>query len=127
MYTNFSEMRAKYEAAMKEKMLITLERDRVVGILSSMPPSGEDFGRNDTPVSEGRPTKQVKRAQPEAPSPAPGSQMAPSVSSGASQPKIDTPFPTDHRINPQLDIAKKSNLVNRLSTLKVSTTHEGRV
>ena len=33
----FRELRQKYETALKEKMLIKLERDRAVGLLASMP------------------------------------------------------------------------------------------
>ena len=32
-------MKQKYETALKEKMLIKLERDRAVGLLASMPPA----------------------------------------------------------------------------------------
>ena len=34
-------MKQKYETALKEKMLIKLERDRAVGLLASMPPPAD--------------------------------------------------------------------------------------
>ena len=53
-------MRSKYEAAMKEKMLITLERDRVVGILAAMPlPYAMDESTNQTPRTENVTQSQV--------------------------------------------------------------------
>lgn len=57
-------------------------------------------------------------------------QISPSVSSGPDRDhdvpmkKQDTPFPVDRRINPQLDSIGKSNLVNRLSSIRVNVTHE---
>ena len=124
-------MRSKYEIAMKEKMLITLERDRVVGILSAMPIPGMEEAAAQTAESDQKREKSKTKAPDTANTtylqqthpPAAHPQATPSVSSGASL-KVDTPFPVDSRVNPQLDIPTKSNLVNRLSTIRVTTTHE---
>jgi len=132
-----NEMRAKYESAMKEKMLITLERDRVVGILSAMPledprtPDVTDQSKapkTKEPSSANERPKSGRRSHQDSHGAA-ISQITPSVSSGPDSTetprvKMDTPFPLDQRINPQLDVCKKSNIINRLGTIRVSTTHE---
>ena len=131
-------MKSKYESAMKEKMLITLERDRVVSILAAMPPLGEDTTAHVvTPTQHQadqttRPKSTTNRSESHS---ATGDdhqqqqqlEITPTPSSGTNAPaprvKVDTPFPNDMRVNPKLDVAKKSNLVNRLSTIKVTNTH----
>jgi len=130
-----NEMKSKYESAMKEKMLITLERDRVVSILAAMPPLGEDTTAHVvTPTQHQadqatRPKSTANRSESHSATDQQQQlEITPTPSSGTNAPaprvKVDTPFPNDMRVNPKLDVAKKSNLVNRLSTIKVTNTHE---
>ena len=119
-------MKCKYETAMKEKMLITLERDRVVGILASMPIPGDEPAESpEAPRPKSAQKAKAKPTSAKSEAASEPAQLSPSVSSGPDRDqgevatrKHDTPFPIDRRINPQLDVLGKSNLVNRLTSIR---------
>jgi len=136
-YANYpeelSKLQAKYQSAMKEKMLITLERDRLVGILSSMPMNEEERETiSGERKEEFRPTV-TRTSDNDASSPklSPRTETnTPSVSSGTAHetpaPLRDTVFPTDRRINPLMESTQclvKSSMVTKMNSIRVSQTH----
>ena len=118
---------------MKEKMLITLERDRVVGILASMPiPGDEPVESPEAPRPKSAQKAKAKPTSAKSEAASEPAQLSPSVSSGPDRDqgevatrKHDTPFPIDRRINPQLDVLGKSNLVNRLTSVRAWVGNRG--
>jgi WD40 repeat protein len=101
------EMRHKYEAALKEKMLIKLERDRAVGLLASMPnpegPPNTTSTAQQTPKIDKGPTQaRLEAARNEYM--AGNKKSEPPLSRNVAK---DTQWPNDQADNPALENAKK--------------------
>jgi len=109
------ELRQKYETALKEKMLIKLERDRAVGLLASMPAQSDQAAdTNDQATqSANQPGYRSDRA---------GNKKGPTqtklqqarelsksedVAAETKTSHADTAWPADTRENPGLDTSKK--------------------
>jgi len=87
------EMKQKYETALKDKMLIKLERDRAVGLLASMPTGqepAEQPGYRDERASGKKGPTQMKLAQA-----ASGHKKQVETQAKPQMKPLDTPWPSD--------------------------------
>lgn len=132
-------MRSKYETAMKEKMLMRLERDRIRskcevleqqvkameqssldamgGAGAGIRPSGSDA--SDRSERKSRNNKENMKNKSNKKSKTPGSTRKKKKSKGP-----DTPFPSDDRINPHIDIKYDPIAVDDLQLRKTFKGHQ---
>ena len=126
-------MKSKYETAMKEKMLITLERDRVVAILAAMPIPGDEPSQTPEPtVTRPKSASQKTKAKPmsaKSEAASEPAQISPSVSSGPDRDQHDVPMKKQDKVvdngviladpNPKVNNLRVINLEGTILVLKI--------
>ena len=107
-------MRQKYEVALKEKMLIKLERDRAVGLLASMPnPDGPTPPNTSSTAQQTTKSSNNNKGPTQTRLEAARNQYTATTKKEQQQSTLlsnkikDTQWPTDQAVNPALENAKK--------------------